>query len=669
MTPQKPTTKPANLPDLGPKHLFVVGTGAARSRARKKTWTSAASPAAKLGLMSAANATFEVAAVNPLLTLGRGDPVTKKSTLDPISAEGDQDTTRATEDPATSHAEQTPAVVEVEMADDDQPQIYVNVLKVDENVFGPTFPVKRGKPTTQQIPRSSSPDGEFGPDIAATAVLAAAAMNHHQAPWSSRDPSGDDKMDSTPWSTIVSKGTRRRAIAPTPVKKQPRGSGDKHYTIILRPRERVRMTDVSPKDIKTGVSKAIDSEFKYEKGYRIRIQEATNTIAVDTWQPYLVDHFLNLQTIPTPSKNIPVHAYLAMTEDQVRGVIYGIDPTDAEENLLPNLASTTHWILAARPMGRSSKTALITFEGKKIPRTITYYNCLMRVSPYRRRAMVCTHCHGIGHKEDICPNEQRCPDCGREHVHEEEGGCMGTTPQCKNCGGTHVATDSTCPKWREANKLLRRRVKQIRKPASSRAQVPQARRAPVNEVRDSMQQEHPAQTPKRRATTKSPPPPRTKEHFPDLPKSTTGSAPRDEVKDQGIPHIVQAMKAALKASRSQAPTGGQMETTPKRPGGPVQHKAAPVAQLAQASPDGKESWVNRTEFKSSMEEMVMSIKADLQNTISSVVREILQKELRTMITPIIQEAIRLMFGGQPNGGRSHSPATNKIDDDSQYGLN
>ncbi|KAM7289574.1 hypothetical protein ISCGN_029703 [Ixodes scapularis] len=98
--------------------------------------------------------------------------------------------------------------------------------------------------------------------------------------------------------------------APTPMKKQPGGDGDKHDTVILRPRERLRVTELSPKDLKTALAKSIDNHSKYERCYRIRIQEVTNTIAVDTWLPHLAEHFLKLKTIRTPDKEIPVSTYL-----------------------------------------------------------------------------------------------------------------------------------------------------------------------------------------------------------------------------------------------------------------------------------------------------------------------------------------------------------------------
>lgn len=648
MAPQRTTTEHGNPPGTGAKHLLVVGTRAARQRTGKKALPNATAPTAKLSLMAAADATDAATGVNPLYTLRKGLSLTKTAlTLDQKSREDDHNTTRAPSDPTTNDAEQhqfclvkaMPTLGEAAKADDHHIQLDAS-----------------GHPALQNSEPPSAAD-----------------MNCHQASWSSRDPSGDDEMDQAAWSTVVSRGARKKAIAPTPMKKQPGGDGDKHDTVILRPRERVRVTELSPKDLKTALAKSIDNHSKYERCYRIRIQEVTNTIAVDTWLPHLAEHFLKLKTIRTPDKEIPVSTYLALNGNQVRGVIYGIDPTDDPENLLPNLVSTTHWILEARPMGKNSKTALITFEGRRTPRYVTYYDCVRQVCAYRPRAVVCTHCHAIGHKADICPNEeeQRCPDCGREHMHGEDG-CMDTSPQCKNCKGAHLATDSSCPKWREANEQLRQKGKTGAKPRRDRRQAPRSRRSSDPGPRDeSTPRDRAAQLPKGEEIPTPTPPPKTEGHFPALPKTAIAPATStiEEREDEDIPRMVQAMKAALKGSRSRVPTRGQMETTQWH-SEPLQHQATYTAtNISQASSERDQALVTRAEFKTSMEGMIASIKADLQNTIMSVVREIVQNELKAMITPVLHEAVRSLFQGQENSSKLNSSSTNTMSHDSQDGFN
>ncbi|KAH9360921.1 hypothetical protein HPB48_003580 [Haemaphysalis longicornis] len=108
------------------------------------------------------------------------------------------------------------------------------------------------------------------------------------------------------------------------------------------------------------------------------------------------------------------------------------------------------------------KTALITFEGKRPPRYVLYYNCMMAVASYTPKSVICNLCHDIGHKADICPNSQhpRCAKCGKEHA-DGISDCTGSSPQRKNCGGSHVAMDPRCKKRIEANKGIR--VRQARR--------------------------------------------------------------------------------------------------------------------------------------------------------------------------------------------------------------
>ncbi|KAG0430010.1 hypothetical protein HPB47_023094 [Ixodes persulcatus] len=513
MAPQKTTTEHGNPPGTGSKHLLVVGTRAARQRTGKKALSNATAPTAKLSLMAAADATNATTGVNPLYTLRKGFSLTKSApTLDQKSREDDHNTKRAPSDPTTNDAEKQQLCLVKAIP------TFGEALKADDHIQLDAS----GHPTLQN---SDSPS--------------AADMNCHQASWSSRDPSGDDEMDQAAWSTVVSRGARKKAIAPTPMKKQPGGDGDKHDTVILRPRERVRVTELSPKDLKTALAKSIDNHSKYERCYRIRIQEVTNTIAVDTWLPHLAEHFLKVKTIRTPDKEISVSTYLALNGNQVRGVIYGIDPTDDPENLLPNL-------------------------GKRTPRYVTYYDCMIQVCAYRPRVVVCTHCHAIGHKADICPNEeeQRCPDCGREHMHGEDR-CMDTSPQCKNCKGAHLATDSSCPKWRGANEQLRQNGKTRGKPTRNR------RRAPRSRWDESGQRDRAAQLPKGEEIPPPTPPPKTEGHFPALPK--TAIAPATRGVEKKIAGYNVYMTPTIRYKKRGRPRRGS--DTPNRPGYNVRSNA------------------------------------------------------------------------------------------------
>ena len=107
-----------------------------------------------------------------------------------------------------------------------------------------------------------------------------------QATWSSRDPWEEEAGPQVAWTTVAARNARKKAVAPSPIKTHQGASPDARCTVILRPKERVRVTDISPKDVKLAVAKT-PGGLIFENGFRIRIQGTTNTIAVDVWQPFL----------------------------------------------------------------------------------------------------------------------------------------------------------------------------------------------------------------------------------------------------------------------------------------------------------------------------------------------------------------------------------------------
>ncbi|KAG0423097.1 hypothetical protein HPB47_001115 [Ixodes persulcatus] len=407
------------------------------------------------------------------------------------------------------------------------------------------------------------------------------------------------------------------------------------------------------RDLKSGIAKTT-GDFTYERGYQIRVQNFSNTVAVDIWQPHLVDHFLDLTSINTPTKDIPIQAFHAVGGDQVRGVIYGIDPNEDPEQLLPNLASTTHWILAARPMGKNSKTALVTFEGNRIPRRVWYHNIVRRVFPYRPKAVVCTHCHRIGHKSDICPNaqEQRCPDCGREHI-LTDGGCEETTPQCRNCGKAHLATDSSCQKWRDANKQLRIKAKPKRKSTNTKAPAGQTGQSQTTTTpkENTAEQSLPKSTAKRKATNLAPPPPPlADEHFPVLPQHEgSESKPSKGQGDHRVDQLADEMRKALKAPRKQTPPQHPDKPAPGRQPGRTTHTDQQQERLqspAKQITNNRNKTVAFTSQSSQADIRPNFTLDDIRDIIRQEIKEILRTELPNMINPIVHEVVHALLQRQ-----------------------
>ncbi|KAH7936843.1 hypothetical protein HPB49_005709 [Dermacentor silvarum] len=90
-------------------------------------------------------------------------------------------------------------------------------------------------------------------------------------------------------------------------------------------------------------------------------------------------------------------------------------------------------ILLARPMGKSG-SVLITFASSRPPRYVKYWNFLKNVIPYEPRSVVCFWCHGLGHKQDVCPAENAvCPRCGSQPEQPPESWPQTDKKYRRNC--------------------------------------------------------------------------------------------------------------------------------------------------------------------------------------------------------------------------------------------
>ncbi|CAN8026174.1 unnamed protein product, partial [Ixodes persulcatus] len=94
-------------------------------------------------------------------------------------------------------------------------------------------------------------------------------------------------------------------------------------------------------------------------------------------------------------------------------------------------------------MGQTN-TAVITFEGIRVPRFVYLSGGEYPCRPYQPRQQVCGVCLGLGHRTDVCPQpeQSRCTTCGAPGGAMEDHEC---TAHCVNCGGEHPATDPRCP--------------------------------------------------------------------------------------------------------------------------------------------------------------------------------------------------------------------------------
>ncbi|CAN7982428.1 unnamed protein product [Ixodes hexagonus] len=242
-------------------------------------------------------------------------------------------------------------------------------------------------------------------------------------------------------------------------------------TVVLKPTCKAEVYRFTGRDICAAIEK---TGVRNKDGFSVHMSEKSNTISITTKNPLITSKLLSIGEIKKDDKTYEVTPYMATASNQVKGVIYlhGSDNKETPETLMQDLMCRTNEIVAARVIGRSGRTVLITFEGKSIPKYVRFLYESYQVSSYRPRPVVCFNCHEIGHKSDVCPNKtSRCDKCGQDHSKDSD--CE-LQPKCHNCGGSHVATSNECPmrrippKRQAKSKVTSPRDIQTNKPAPTK---------------------------------------------------------------------------------------------------------------------------------------------------------------------------------------------------------
>ncbi|KAG0413858.1 hypothetical protein HPB47_009000 [Ixodes persulcatus] len=282
------------------------------------------------------------------------------------------------------------------------------------------------------------------------------------------------------WTTVLSrKATKRARLSAHPVPKtgqnSPGPKARERYVVTLRPRSKIDVTALP----KRGLMEAITCPLGVKpEMVSIKTTKESNTITVLTESETTKRALLAIKEIQiTDQQPLAVQAYEAIGDCQNRGVIYMIDKAEDNASLLAGLQSNGPAVLAARPMSSGSRTGLITFQGPHLPRTVWYRRNVLQVYPYRPRAVTCSNCHKIGHRQDICPEPQVCSTCGKPHEEtmDDQGQvtCPSPIPFCQMCRKNgHLATDKYCPKRidivRRIRETARKRAAPLKNPGSSK---------------------------------------------------------------------------------------------------------------------------------------------------------------------------------------------------------
>ncbi|KAL7286804.1 hypothetical protein TKK_0018948 [Trichogramma kaykai] len=91
----------------------------------------------------------------------------------------------------------------------------------------------------------------------------------------------------------------------------------------------------------------------------------------------------------------------------------------------------------------STTSILISFEGDSLPKEISIFHVITKVTPHVKKNIQCLKCFKFSHIAKDCRSKARCSLCGEEE-HEEGASCQGITPRCANCKESHKFTDKKC---------------------------------------------------------------------------------------------------------------------------------------------------------------------------------------------------------------------------------
>ncbi|KAM7307785.1 hypothetical protein ISCGN_011421 [Ixodes scapularis] len=258
---------------------------------------------------------------------------------------------------------------------------------------------------------------------------------------------------------------RQKRLPPLPVD---------DYKVVTRPRDGLNFSSWTTEKITQAIIAIAQLSAAEMAQATIRIRRDQNLVVVSTTSMESSTRLQQISALTFGTKQYDVTAYLAVPDNSCRGVISGVETRPTAEELTENLRATGINILYARMMGQTN-TAVITFEGIKVPRFMYLSGGEYPCRPYQPRQQVCGVCLGLGHRTDVCPQpeQSRCTTCGAL------GGAHECTAHCVNCGGEHPATDPRCPARQRApyNKehvarYLREKEQQQRTPPSPPPPLP-----------------------------------------------------------------------------------------------------------------------------------------------------------------------------------------------------
>ncbi|XP_077507602.1 uncharacterized protein LOC144133114 [Amblyomma americanum] len=216
------------------------------------------------------------------------------------------------------------------------------------------------------------------------------------------------------------------------------------YVIVLRPRSTVALkTAFQQGELGAAISELIGRQ--HMNAITISPNWEQNIIVCGTQNPEVAQKLLTDIQITTSKGSLPLHGHLKLTGDVCRGVI-SVHNLETSESLKHSVQWRGGDLVHVRKLGKSN-VAVLTFEGRSVPRYVHYNAELTPVKEYKKTVPACYRCGTLGHRVDNCPTpvKERCGLCGQNVGLGTEGMAPHVcNPMCLICGGPHLTSSREC---------------------------------------------------------------------------------------------------------------------------------------------------------------------------------------------------------------------------------
>lgn len=228
--------------------------------------------------------------------------------------------------------------------------------------------------------------------------------------------------------------------------------------IILRPRDGLDLKRCSQALIKDCLLRAAQLKSEEVEDDTLRVNTLRNLLVVSTPSLQRAACYSKVETLTLGNKSHGISAYATPPEDSAKGVIHNIPDTDSADDITRSLVNRRNpTILQARRLG-SSNTAIIVFEGVRVPHYVYYRGAEYRCFLHKKKHEVCDRCGRFGHRTDVCPTSPTtppkiCSTCGTRDPQDNHP----CEPQCAVCGKGHKTGDKRCKQRYRVPYLLKKR--------------------------------------------------------------------------------------------------------------------------------------------------------------------------------------------------------------------